>query len=213
MVTYYIGNLRQKRMLFREKRADAAVADNCDVLADFRLNGKVCFVLGDIPYGDMRVGEYLAYARALKTRLPLSDAGARALLRSVGVGVRTDRKMKRLPRELFRGVLLAAAYDEGMRAAWINLDGVAYSFFTCARVRKLVRGIARRFAEVHVSVSDSRFIPRKAHTLTAASGMLTECRVRSRSRRLGKLRFRRIKRTSRVSLAGLKERQTVLCDN
>ncbi|MDE6398675.1 MAG: hypothetical protein K2L51_05085 [Clostridiales bacterium] len=213
MVTYYIGNIRQKRMLFREKRAGAAVADNSDVLADFRLNGKVCFVLGDVPYGDMRVGEYLAYARALKTRLPLSDAGVRALLRRVGVRVRADRKMRSLPRELFRGVLLAAAFDDGMQSAWINLDGVAYSFFTRARVRKLVRGIARRFGEVHVAVSDHRFIPRKAHTLTAASGVLTECRVRSRSRRLGKLRFRRIKRAVALSLGNLQEKQAVLCDN
>ncbi len=87
MVTYYIGNIREKRFLFRKYKTRAAVADNCDVLAHFKLNGKVCFVLGDIPYGDMRVGEYLAYARALKTRLPLTDAAAAALLKRAGVRV------------------------------------------------------------------------------------------------------------------------------
>ena len=39
MVTYYIGNIREKRFLFRKYKTRAAVADNCDVLAHFKLNG------------------------------------------------------------------------------------------------------------------------------------------------------------------------------
>lgn len=213
MITYYIGNVREKRFLFRKFRPCAAMADNADVLCDFRLNGKMCFVLGDIPYGDMRVGEYLAYARALKTKLPMGDDAAKALLRKVGVRAGVRRKMKNLPRDVFRAVLLAAALNDDTRAVWINYDGVAYSFFSRARIRRQLHTAAKSFEEVHAAVSDYRFIPRAAHTLVAADGVLTEGKCKSASRRYGRLRLRRSRRKQNLALGMLCGRKTLLCDN
>ncbi|MCI8459011.1 MAG: hypothetical protein HFE46_05035 [Clostridia bacterium] len=213
MVTYYIGNIREKRFLFRKYKTRAAVADNCDVLAHFKLNGKVCFVLGDIPYGDMRVGEYLAYARALKTRLPLTDAAAAALLKRAGVRVGVHKRMRALPREVFRGVLLAAAVDDDTQSAWLNLDGVPFSWRARGRVRGMVRRMARQYGEVHVAVSDYRFIPRKASAMAVANNAMSCGRVKSASRRCGRLRFARYKRKANLVLEGLNGKKTLLCDN
>ncbi len=213
MVTYYIGNIRDKRKYFRRKREYAASADNCDVLADFRLGGKICFVLGDIPYGDMRVGEYLGYACALKTRLPLNDAAAKEMLRRVGLRVNLDRKLRRLPREIFRVLLLATAVESSTREVWLNLDGVAYSFFSRKRIRRMVRRMKKNYENVHVAVSDVRFIPRRARVLAASSGAMLAGKPRSCSRLCGRMRLRRATRKSNLALSALSGRKMLLCDN
>ena len=213
MITYYIGNVRVKRKMFREKRENSAEADNPDVLADFMLNGKVCFVLGDIPFSDMRVGEYLAYARALKTRLPLSASGAKELLRRVGVKIPLWRKMAQLTRLQFRFVLLAAAYNDDTRQVWLNLDGIAYSAFTRISARKMLSALERGFGEVHVSVSDYRFIPRKANAVAVTNCGTAVGISKSVSRKYARMHFNREKRKSSLALSTLNGRKTLLCDN
>ena len=213
MITYYIGNVREKRMFFRKTRIDAALADNCDVLADFKLNGKVCFVLGEIPYADMRVGEYLGYARALKTRLPLSDSAAKELLEKAGTRVSLCKRMGKLNRLTFRAVLLAAALTDATRESWLNLDGIAYSFFMRLHMRRMLNRIAKNYEHVPVAVSDYRFIPRKACVMAATDGAIVLGRSRSASRRIGKIRFRKEKASANIALDILNGKRTVLCDN
>ena len=214
MVTYYIGNVRNKRRLFREHGPETATADNCDVLADFKFGGKVCFVLGDIPYGDMRVGEYLAYARALKTQLPLSAKQAKELLRRVGAQVSLERKMSSLSRLVFRFVLLASVVDEDTEEVRINLDGIAYSRRTRRKMRLLVKRASRGYGCVRVAVSDYRFIPKSARVMAVtADGSVTEGKTKSMSRRYCRMRFSRDKRKESLALCALSGRKTVLCDN
>lgn len=213
MIKYYMGDVRQKRFLFRSQKTNAAVADNSDIIADCKLNGKICFVLGDIPFGDMCIGQYLSYARALKTKIALSDYAKRALLKKAGVRVSLCRKMKTLPRELFRGVALAAAIDDDSKQAWLNLDGVAFSHAARRRVRRMLRGVERHFSEVHVAVSDSRFIPKKAPALLAKDGELVAERRRSVSRLLGKLRVEKSKRKSNAVFSQIHGCRALLCDN
>lgn len=213
MITYYIGNVRGKRKLFRTPRAGAASADNCDVLADFMLDGKVCFVLGDIPYADMRVGEYLAYSRSLKTRLPLSAAAAKELLKRVGLKISLDRRMSSLSRLEFRFVLLAAAHDDETVEVWLNLDGIAYSAFSRRRMGRLLGGLARGFDFVNVAVSDHRFIPKSAKVMAVTKNDVVEGRSMSASRKYIKMRFTRCKRRASLALTALNGRKTLLCDN
>lgn len=213
MLTYYIGNIREKRFLFRKERQRAALADNCDVLADFKLNGKICFVLGDIPYGNMSVGEYLGYARALKTRLPLNNGAAKNLLKKAGVKVSLKRKMRSLPRYIFRAVLLAAAIDENTREVWLNFDGVPYSRSSRNGIRNILDKTLRTFGSVHAAVSDYRFIPKNANVLVASNGVLTEGITKSASHAYGKLRFNRMRRKSDLVLSSLNGKETLLCDN
>ena len=213
MITYYIGNVKQKREWFRMRRAGAALADNGDVLADFRWRGKVCFVMGDIPFGNMRVGEYLAYARALKTDTSLSGVQAARLLRKAGIKADPRKKMAALPREIYRAVLLAAALEEDTRTVWLNFDGIAYRRRVARRIHAVLRRLNRSFAEVHASVSDYRFIPKKARTVTAANGVLRLGRVKSASRPFGRFYVRRARRNSDLILDALNGKKALLCDN
>ena len=212
MITYYIGNIREKRKLFRSPHEGAAVADNCDVLADFGVNGKICMVLGDIPYADMRVGEYLSYTRALKAQAPLSAESAGKLLRRVGVKVSLDKKMGSLSRFYFRGVLLAAALNDDTTEAWLNLDGIAYSPAAKMGMLAMLRRATRNFENVHVSVSDYRFIPRSANSLAVTTRGTVPGKPKSVSRRYVRLRFCKKKRRESLVLSALSGRKTVLCD-
>lgn len=213
MLTYYIGNVREKRRLFRKYREGGANADNADILADFPLDGKVCIVLGDIPYGDMRVGEYLCYARALTSSAPLSLSAAKALLRKCGAPVSMRRKMRTLPRYLFRAVLLSAAVQNDTGQVWLNLDGIAYSHAVKSAVRHMLRRMMRAFAEVHVAVSDYRFIPRGARVMAVTKTDVVPGYARSASRPYGRLRLRRDSVKSDLILSVLNGHKTLLCDN
>lgn len=214
MFTYYIGNVREKRHFFRRKRENAALADNCDVLADFRLNGKVCFVLGDIPYADMRVGEYLGYALALTTKLPLGEGGAKDLLRKAGLRIGTGKKMGRLSRLQFRAVMLAASLAENKREIYINLDGIAYSLFAKYKMNVWLSRLGRRYNSVHVAVSDYRFIPAKANVVSVtADGEMRSGMSKSTSYKFGRLHFSRRKCRKNPMLSDFNGKVGILCDN
>lgn len=213
MITCYIGNVRDKRRLFLTPRAEAIVADNCDVLADFRLGGKVCFLLGDIPYGDMRVGEYLSYARALQTRLPLSAAKVRELLCGAGLNVSPRRKMSSLSRIAFRAVVLAAKLDTGVREVWLDFDGVPYSLHAKHQARRILKRLSRRYENVHAAFSDYRFLFRGAAHATVASGGVHAGAVRSYSRRIGTGALKKVADRYGVPHTVLKNSQAILCDN
>lgn len=214
MITYYIGNVRRKRMLFRDCGEDVAVADNCDVLADFPFGGKVCFVLGDIPFADMKVGEYLAYCRALKSSSPLSAKQAKELLRRAGLKISLERRMFTLSRLLFRFVHLAAQVGEDTREVRINLDGIMYSRRAKSKMRDILRRTERGYAEVRVSVSDYRFLHKNACVMSVtADGAVVRGKSKSKSRKYGKMRFNKEKRKQSLALSSLNGRKTLLCDN
>lgn len=213
MITCYIGNIRDKRRLFLTPRAEAIVADNCDVLADFRLGGKVCFLLGDIPYGDMRVGEYLSYARALKTRLPLSAKATKELLRNAGGACSPRRKMASLSRVAFRAVLLAAKFDSSVREVWLDFDGVPYSHAAKREAKRILKRLSRRYENVHAAFSDYRFLFRGATHVTVASGRVHAGAVRSYSRKIGTGALKKVAERYGVPRTILKNSKAILCDN
>lgn len=213
MITCYLGNVRDKRRLFLTPRPGAIVADNCDVLADFRLNGKVCFLLGDIPYGDMRVGEYLSYAQALRTRLPLSSKGAKELLYAVGVTCSPQRKMRSLSRIAFRAVMLAAKLDPSVRAVWLDFDGVPFSHRAKREAKRVLKRLSRRYGEVHAAFSDARFVFSGAKCVTLASGGVHNTVVRTYSRRMGTGALKKVALRFGVPHSVLKHSKALLCDN
>ncbi|MDE7395394.1 MAG: hypothetical protein K2M95_04680 [Clostridiales bacterium] len=213
MITCYIGNVRDKRRLFLTPRAEAIVADNCDVLADFRLGGKVCFLLGDIPYGDMRIGEYLSYARALQTRLPLSAAKAKELLHGAGVRISPRRKMASLSRIAFRAVILAAKIDTAVREVWLDFDGVPYSLHAKREARRILKRLSRRYENVHAAFSDYRFLFRGSAHVTVASGGIHAGAVRSYSRKIGTSALKKVADRYGMPRTMLKRSKAILCDN
>lgn len=213
MITCYIGNVRDKRRLFLTPRAEAIVADNCDVVADFNLGGKVCFLLGAIPYGDMRVGEYLSYARALKTRLPLTATETKILLFSAGLDCSPQRKMSSLSRVAFRAVILAAKMDENVREVWLDFDGVPYSLRAKREVKKILKRLSFRYEHVHAAFSDYRFLFRGATCVTVASGSVHAGAVKSYSRRIGTGALKKVADRYGVPRSVLRRGKALLCDN
>ena len=214
MLTYYIGNVQKKRAYFREHFNDGVGVDNCDVTASLNLNGKACIVLGDIPFANMSVGEYLCYSRALRDRLPLTHAAAKMLLRRAGLRVSLESKLGSLNRFSFRLVLLAAALKDEVKDIWLNLDGIAYSPYAAHRLRRTLKRIEGGRVDLHLSVSDSRFVPKKAKVITVASGGgMVEGRVNSRARYIGRLKFSRAKIKKSFALSMLSGKLAILCDN
>ena len=213
LIICYLGNVREKRRLFLTPRAGAIVADNCDVLADFRLNGKVCFLLGDIPYGDMRVGEYLSYARALKTCLPLSSKGAKELLCGAGLKFSPQRKMRSLSRVAFRAVMLAAKFDPSVREVWLDFDGVPFSHRAKKEAKRILTRLSRRFVRVHAAFSDCRFLFRGAKCVTVASGGVHDAAVRTYSRTMGVGILKKVALRYGVPHSVLRHSKALLCDN
>ena len=212
MITCYLGNVRDKRRLFLTPREGAIVADNCDVLADFRLNGKVCFLLGDIPYGDMRVGEYLSYAQALRMRLPLSSKGAKELLYGAGLTCSPQSKMKSLSRVAFRAVMLAAKFDSSVHAVWLDFDGVPFSHRAKREAKRILTRLARRYSEVHAAFSDSRFLFSGVTCVTVTAGEVQVGATRTHSRRMGMGALKQVALHYGVPQSMLKHSQALLCD-
>lgn len=212
MITYYIGNIREKRKLFNDRKEGKAVADNRDVLADFGFNGKVCMVLGGIPFGDMRVGEYVLYACALKPVRPDSSDKVKALLRRAGLNIPLCKKMSALSRLQYRCVLLATEIGDDTREVWLNLDGIAYSPLTKLSAVAALKRLSAHFDNVHVSVSDYRFIPASARSIAVTARGMIPGKPRSASRRFGKLHFSRKTREESIVLSALCGRKTILCD-
>ena len=214
MITYYIGNVQKKRAYFRQHFKDSVGVDNCDVSASIDLKGKACIVLGDIPFGNMSVGEYLCYSRALLERLPLTHNAAKMYLRRAGLKVRLNVKLGQLNRFIYRLVLLAAAMRDEVKDIWLNLDGIAYSFVTMRRVRSVLKRIEGGRVNLHVAVSDYRMVPKSAKVITVAhDGALIDGIVRSRARYIGRLRFSRSKIRRSFALSMLNGKPALLCDN
>ena len=214
MITYYIGNVQKKRSYFRAHFKGSVGVDNCDVTAALDLRGKACIVLGDIPFGNMSVGEYLCYSRALTQRLPLTHSAAKTYLRRAGLRANLNAKLCSLSRLSYRLVLLAAALKDEVTDIWLNLDGVAYSPCVAHRLRRALKRIEGGRVDLHLAVSDSRFLPKKAKIVTVASdGGMVEGRVNSRARYIGRLKFSRAKIKKSFALSMLNGKPALMCDN
>ena len=108
--------------------------------------------------------------------------------------------------------MLAAALDEGTKEAWLNLDGIAFSPLAKRGMLAMLRRMARNFENVHVSVSDYRFIPRSANSLAVTTRGTVQGKPKSASRKYVRLRFCKKKRRESLVLSALSGRKTVLCD-
>lgn len=157
MVTYCLGSAGAKRRDFRSKKGGGVVTlDNDDVLADFLLDGKQCFVIGELPFGDFCVSDYICYHRALKTKLPLRTKAIRNLLHRCGSKAGAYRRIARLDRLEYRKLQLAAKLEDDTHTVYVNFDGLPYSRKNKAKMDALLRSW-QKFT-VFAAVSDSRFV-------------------------------------------------------
>ncbi len=187
MVTYCIGNIAAKRRAFRAQSSDSAVcADNDEVLATFTLGGKLYVVTGTVPFSNTRLGQFIAYSRALKSHLPLKLDTIKEMLKSAGIKKNVCAKMGTLDVIDYRAASLAAKLDITTKTVYVNFDGLRFTRRNSKKIARYLRIWSKTYS-VFVSVSDSRFIPRKAHVLNYTQNGVEEkrrkvsCRPTTRS--------------------------------
>lgn len=213
MVTYCVGNVSAKRKQFRAAAGAGILSlDNDDVVADFLLDGKVYFVIGSNPCDKLTVREFLAYNRALKTRLPLGEKGSRALLKKVAYRGGLDVRVGRLDSVGYRKVQLAAKLDDDTATVYVNLDGVVYSRRTAARLRAMLRSWGKRW-QVYAAVSDYRFVKKGDRSLVYTPEGVLSGLVPQRGKRIARARMHRELKKRGMRFAWNKIRRVVLCDN
>ena len=70
MIVYCLGDAKAKRAAFRA--ADGGInsmsIDNDEILTVLKNDGKTYFAVGDIPFADMSVSEFVAYSKSLCKR-------------------------------------------------------------------------------------------------------------------------------------------------
>ncbi len=160
MVTYCVGDIVAKRRAFRKKcDGDTVSLDNDDVIADVKANDETCFLIGELPFADFSIADYVRYARANLTQLALGKVAIKNLLRLAGYKGSMFRCIKRLSRVDYRKIQLASKVTDKTRIVYVNFDGLPYTKFYKRRLRALLK-TWKKF-DVYVSVSDVRFLPKK----------------------------------------------------
>lgn len=165
-VTYCIGNLSAKRRFFL---AHDVCADNEDILGYFSHGGKLYALQGEMPFGNMTVGDYVAYKCSLCQDHALSKSEIRFKLRKAGLNLPVSRRMKNLHPITFRLLKVATRLSVDTKEIYVNLDGLCYSAYALTKLKALTSALEEKY-RVFVAVSDSRFIPRGAQILNFESG-------------------------------------------
>lgn len=156
MVTYCLGNAVAKRKTFL-KSNDGVIVDNDEVLAVYYKKGKEKFVLGEAPFSNFTVWEYLSYTNSLISRHPLNLEEIKDILSKVGLKINPKRKIKHLDRVSCLGIRLASKIMPETKKIYINLDGLKYSIRMAKKLKNLLNSISAY--EIMLAVSDSKFVP------------------------------------------------------
>ncbi len=154
MITYCTGSARQKREYFKEASGTVQL-DNLEVLFCASENGRNYFALGDVPFKDFTVEEYLNYRRAL-----CSEKCDRTTIAAFGLIPR--KKLGALCAAEMRCVqFLEKTAGHTDKAVVINLDGTRYSLKNRIALERLIRRISDGGAsEIYVCVTDDIFLRR-----------------------------------------------------
>ena len=210
-VIYCIGLAQKKRTYFRQAVKDGVVfADNDEVLAGFPENGRTFFVIGDYPFSDMGVYEFVRYNRMiLSGSAPDKREVSSFLRKATGKRVNLRKKLGKLSLFSYRAVTLISKCTDSTRRVAVSFDGALYSPAKMKAMTRFVSALSG-YGEVLVSVSDSRFIPCGATVRRFDSRGVTELSLKSESRSLrGKRLIRAYAKRRKIASLG-KIRQIVV---
>ena len=194
-VIYLIGDSDEKRRMMREELPGIARAMNDEVTDICRMNGKDYYVVGKHPFSGFTVAQYVRYRHALLSDKPLSAKQVRAAMRSVGLKVRSGRRLGSLGYMDRRLAARAGSVKEDTRTLVVDLDGVPYSRSLRSSVRRAAKRLKKTY-EVWISVTDSRLADKNASLAEMRTGSVIALnritfRCRPLSRRLLLARLRR----------------------
>lgn len=146
MITYCIGSARGKRAYF--KGDDYVVADNIEVLFCVSENGRNYFAIGDVPFAEFTVSQYLNYKRALCKEKPDEK-----IMRVFGLD--PDRRVGSLSNVKMRALqILEKTCGKTDKPVVVNLDGTRYT----PRLNRELKRLIGALGCCYVCVTDARFL-------------------------------------------------------
>ncbi len=159
-VIYCIGSPEGKRRDFRKNVSEEWVyADNDEVLASVTKDGKTYFMIGDAPFSEMTVKQYVSYHRSVVAPDKTDFSYFRRLLwktcRAVLLG---GALVSNMPRFAYRVMQCFTYATEKTKVLAVNFDGTEYSRGNQRFMRRFIRTFAGKY-KLLVGVSDARFIP------------------------------------------------------
>ena len=212
MVTYCTGNIAAKRRHFKAQSSESAVSvDNDEVLATFTLNKKVYLVVGTTPFSNTRLGQFIAYSRALKSSLPLKLDTIKAMLKRAGVRKSVCVKMGALDSIDYRAASIASKLDITTKTVYVNFDGLEYSRRNSKRMNRYLRIWGKDYT-VFAAVSDTRFIPKKSTVLHYTQTGVEEKRIKSSSRTVTTATLKRRLRRAGMEMKIPEIKTVIVCD-
>ena len=160
MITYCIGDIKEKRKHFLEQAVDEKneYLDNDELLAVREENGKTMFAVGEIPFSNMKVVEYITYQRSSITKNSVCFREIKYYGKLFALNLPLRKKMRSLSVIDYRKAQFLSSYTLTVRSIYINLDGVLYSAKNRKQLENIISGL-RRYFHLYIAVSDSRFIP------------------------------------------------------
>lgn len=163
MVVYCLGEAEAKRASFRRAGETAGVMsiDNDEILLSLGSGGRTYFGIGEIPFADMTVAEFVAYSKSLIKAQPVRERETRYYARLFGFKLNVRKKLKGLSVVKYRMAQFLAEYDLSVQNVYVNFDGFAYCRKNRRRLDKFLCKI-RKYFNIFVAVSDYRFIPQGA---------------------------------------------------
>lgn len=211
MVVYCLGSPEAKRARLKcaEKESGTMCLDNAEVIYTFREGGDTYFALGDIPFKELSVAEYVAYERSLGPNPVVGEREIGYYTRLFSFALRPGTKLGRLDAVRFRMAQLLAAYDLSVRRAYVNFDGMLYSRRAAKRLDAFIRG-AGKYMDLYVYVSDYRFLPAGATVrYYSTGGQVCEISTSGCTCRRGRVRAVR-PLPDEITSAGLRARKVVI---
>lgn len=200
-VMYVLGEAKLKRNIFSKTDKSALYLDNDEILFTVAVGSNTYFAVGSIPFGDMKVSEYLRYMRAFSSSNEVKKqekSDYRRIIKAMSLGISLNKKMKTLGAIEYRAVKLLSHLRTGLREIRLNFDGLEYTKKNKARLLRFVNGL-KKYLEVYVLVSDYRFVSSQSSVI--CYGEMGENHVKCRTyscRRIRKNKLETLVNTAQI---------------
>lgn len=212
MINYCVGNVGHKRNYFRSQKDESIVSiDNDEVLSTFMLDKKLYFIIGDIPFANMSIYQYISYFRALTINIPLKKAQIKKELKNIAFNRAISCYMKNLSVVEYRLVNLAAKLQPTTKTIYINFDGVEFNNKNKMLINRYLKHLSKKF-EIFVSVSDYRFVSLKGNVLNFTENTIENNNAMMKNKVITKGKLKRKLSRAGMSLNLPPYKKVVLCD-
>lgn len=156
MVTYILGNSIRKRARFSCVSGEEELyIDDMKIACDVMREGVYCYATEGRPFKNMRVVDFVAYARCMFDKEAKNSKYIKNLLKSVGYHGLISKKIGRVNVSDYLRILLASRIKDTTRTLYVNLDTWQYSAKNLRKMKNLFSSLLN--FSVCALVSDIRF--------------------------------------------------------